>query len=222
VIGGSERFYSIDPTGGTSAWKAAGSLSGSVAVMAALTCNGLKLCIGVGYGNAGAGSAKRVIEPDGRATAWIGSAIGLRPAGSGRRTGRWRQLSGAQLLRGRRRAPRTRTRVRHRWRGGWRRGEASEEASQATISQIACNTKLCVEVDNRGTVTYGVVEGWVERVHRRRRRPPPRRSRRSPDHVDEDADPERHGLTRARVSRVDARRESRDRAARLTPDNLAA
>lgn len=157
VIGGSERFYSIDPTGGTSAWKAAGSLSGSVAVMAALTCNGLKLCIGVGYGNAGAGLASASSSPTGGAVAWIGAAIGSDPPdqGAGLVDGvSCPERNFCVAVDGASNAYTSSTPVR----GGWSAAKPLKKASQATISQIACNTKLCVEVDNRGTVTYGVVK----------------------------------------------------------------
>ncbi len=173
VIGGSERFYSINPTGGASAWKAAGSLSGSVAVMAALTCNGLKLCIGVGYGNAGAGLASASSTPTGGAVAWIGSAIGSDPPDSGRRTGRWRQLSGAQLLRGRRRRL---ERVHELDTGAWwlERGEASEEG----IAVDDQPDRLQHEALRRGRQPrhrhLRRRQGWVDARPRRRRRPRPR------------------------------------------------
>jgi hypothetical protein len=157
VIGGSERFYSINPTGGTSAWKAIGSLSGSVAVMAALTCNTVKLCIGVGYGNAGAGLASASASPSLGATAWIASPIGSDPPdqGAGLVDGvSCPERNFCVAVDGASNAYTSSTPVR----GGWSAAKSLKKASQATISQISCNTKLCVEVDNRGTVTYGVVK----------------------------------------------------------------
>jgi hypothetical protein len=157
VIGGSERFYSVNPTGGASAWKAAGSLSGSVAVMAALTCNGLKLCLGVGYGNAGAGLASASSSPSLGASTWIVSAIGSDPPAQG--AGLVDGVSCPErnfcvAVDSASNAYTSSTPVR----GGWSAAKPLKKASQSTISQVACNTKLCVEVDNRGTVTYGVVK----------------------------------------------------------------
>ncbi|HEX3804735.1 MAG TPA: hypothetical protein VHV75_18065 [Solirubrobacteraceae bacterium] len=157
VIGGSERFYSINPTGGASAWKAAGTLSSNVAVMAALTCNTVKLCIGVGYGNAGSGLASASSTPSTGASAWTGSQIGSDPP-----------AIGAQLVDGvacpkrnfcvavdgASNAYTSATPVR----GGWSAAKPLKKASQATLSQISCNSTVCVDVDNRGTVTYGSVK----------------------------------------------------------------
>ena len=184
MIGGSERYYSTDPTGGASAWKATASLSASYAVIASLACNTLKLCVGVGYGNAGAGLATGSSTPDDGADAGRDSLIGSDPPAQGAGLVDWRRLPGAQLLRGgRRRLQRV-----HDIDAGARRlerGQAAEEGSQATISQVACNAKICVEVDNRGTVTYGVVK--ARRRRRPRRRPPPPRRSTAPT-TDEDVD----------------------------------
>ncbi len=157
VIGGSERYYSVDPTGGASAWKPAGTLSGNVAVIAALTCNTAKLCIGVGYGDAGTGLASGSSTPSTGASAWTGSQIGTDPP-----------AVGAQLVDGiacpernfcvavdgASNAYTSTTPVR----GNWSAARRLKKASQATLSQIACNSTVCVEVDNRGTVTYGAVK----------------------------------------------------------------
>ena len=81
-------------------------------------------------------------------------------------------------------------------RGDWSAARPLKKKSQATLSQVACNAKLCVEVDNRGTVTYGVVKGADDDdqddharpprqpAPRRPRRPAPRRPRRRPAPVD--------------------------------------
>ena len=44
-------------------------------------------------------------------------------------------------------------------RGAWSAAKPLKHNSQATLSQVACNSTICVEVDNRGTVTYGAVKG---------------------------------------------------------------
>ena len=123
----------------------------------ALTCNGLKLCIGVGYGNAGAGLASASSTPTGGAVAWIGSAIGSDPPdqGAGLVDGvSCPERNFCVAVDGASNAYTSSTPVR----GGWSAAKPLKKASQSTISQVACNTKLCVEVDNRGTVTYGVVK----------------------------------------------------------------
>ena len=61
MIGGTDGYYTTAPTGGASGWKATTSLSASYSVIASLACNTLKLCVGVGYGNAGAGLADRLL-----------------------------------------------------------------------------------------------------------------------------------------------------------------
>jgi hypothetical protein len=157
VIGGSERYYSVNPTGGASAWKPAGTLSGSVAVIASLTCNSTKLCIGVGYGDAGTGLSSGSSTPSSGASAWTASQIGTDPP-----------AVGAQLVDsvacpvrnfcvavdGASNAYTSTTPVR----GNWSAAKPLKKASQSTLSQIACNSTVCVEADNRGTVTYGAVK----------------------------------------------------------------
>ncbi len=157
VIGGSARYFSITPTGPASSWKAAGTLSGSVAVLSSLSCAGAKLCVGVGYGNAGAGLASASSSPTTGAASWIVTSIGSDPP-----------VQGAGLVDSVS-CPKTNfcvaadtasdvyttsTPVR----GAWSAAHALKKASQATQSQLFCNSKLCVEVDNRGTATYGVVK----------------------------------------------------------------
>ncbi len=156
VIGGSARYYSITPTGPASAWKAAGTLSGSVAVISSLSCVGTKLCVGVGYGNAGAGLASASSTPT-TAASWVVTSTGSDPP-----------IQGAGLVDSVS-CPKTNfcvaadtasdvfttsTPVR----GAWSASHALKKASQSTQSQLYCNSKLCVEVDNRGTATYGVVK----------------------------------------------------------------
>lgn len=156
LIGGNERLYSTNPTGGAGAWKATGSLSSSAAVIAALACNTAQLCVGVGYGNAGAGLATASPTPALGASAWTGALIGTNPPSQG-----------AQLLDGvgcphrnfcvavdgASNAYVTSTPVR----GNWSLAKPLKSASQATLSAISCNAAICVDVDNRGTVTYGSV-----------------------------------------------------------------
>ena len=107
-------------------------------------------------------------------------------------------------------------------RGDWSAAKPLKKTSQATVSQVACNATLCVEVDNRGTVTYGVVKGSTPT---KPRRPPHDHHANADDHQDhddEDVDPEQHELTRrgclasTPVERMVTVRPWR------TPDNLRA
>jgi hypothetical protein len=157
VIGGSERYYSIDPTGGASAWKAMGSLNANLAVISALTCNTVKLCVSVGYGNAGSGLASSSSTPTVGASAWTGSQIGSDPPAVGAQLidgVACPERSFCIAVDGASNAYTSSTPVR----GNWSAAKPLKKDSQATISQIACNTTVCVEVDNRGTVTYGAVK----------------------------------------------------------------
>ena len=158
LIGGNERFYSTNPTGGASAWKATGSLSPSVAVIAAMSCNTAQLCVGVGYGNAGAGLAAASPTPSLGASAWTGVLIGTDPPSQGAQL-----VDGVSCPRrnfcvavdGASNVYTTTTPVR----GNWSVAKPLKQASQATLSAVSCNAAICVDVDNRGTVTYGAVEG---------------------------------------------------------------
>lgn len=157
VIGGSARYVSITPTGAASTWKPAGTLSGTAAVIASLSCRSAKLCVGVGYGNAGAGLATAASTPTTGATAWAVTAIGSDPPAQG--AGLIDSVScpetnfcvAADTTSA---VYTTSTPVR----GGWSAAHALKKASQSTQSQLACTGKLCVEVDDRGTATYGVVK----------------------------------------------------------------
>jgi len=158
VIGGSERYYSIAPTGGASAWKPTGPLTAGSSTFASLTCNTVSLCVGVGYGNAGAGLATATATPSGAAGSWIATLIGTDPPSPGAQlvdgvSCPYRNLCVA--VDGASNAYTTTTPVR----GGWSKARPLKKASQATLSAISCNIAMCVEVDNRGTVTYGVVKG---------------------------------------------------------------
>ena len=77
MIGGTDGYYTTAPTGGASGWKATTALSSSYSVIASLACNTLKLCVGVGYGNAGVGLATGSSAPS--TTTWSASLIGSDP-----------------------------------------------------------------------------------------------------------------------------------------------
>jgi hypothetical protein len=156
MIGGSNAYYSTTPTGGASAWKAVSSLTSSNSVIASLACNTIKLCIGVGYGDAGTGLAVASSTPS--TGSWTTSVIGANPPAPQTHV----VDSVACPLRnlcvavdGSSHAYTSATPVR----GNWSLARPLKKASQATVSQVSCNSMLCIEVDNRGTVTYGVVKG---------------------------------------------------------------
>ena len=155
MVGGTDGYYSTDPTGGASAWKAVTSLSSSDSVIASLDCNTLKLCIGVGYGNAGAGLATASSTPT--AATWTNSIVGSDPPALGAGV----LDSVACPLRNFCVAADAASNVyttNFPVRGHWSVARPLKRNSQATLSQIACNQTICVEVDNRGTVTYGLVK----------------------------------------------------------------
>lgn len=156
MIGGTDGYYATDPTGGATAWKATTALSPSYSVIASIACNTLKLCVGVGYGNAGVGLATASSAPT--TTTWSDSLIGSDPPAPGA------QVVDSVACPARNfcvavdaasNAYTSSTPVR----GNWSRARPLKKNSQATVSQIACNATICLEVDNRGTVTYGSVKG---------------------------------------------------------------
>jgi hypothetical protein len=158
VIGGTQRYYSVTPTGAATTWKPTGGISGSSAVISSLACNTVKLCIGVGYGNAGAGLVAASSAPSGDSTAWPITAVGSNPPNQS--AGLLDSVACPQrnfcvAVDGSSNAYSTTTPVR----GGWTKAKPLKKASQSSLSAVSCNAKLCVEVDNRGTVTYGVVKG---------------------------------------------------------------
>lgn len=156
MIGGTDGYYTTDPTGGANAWKATTALSSSYSVIASITCNTVKLCVGVGYGNAGVGLATASSTPS--TSTWSGSLIGSDPPAQNAQVldsvacparnfcvaadaGSNVYTSSSPV------------------RGNWSAAKPLKKNSQSTLSQIACNAMICVEVDNRGTVTYGAVKG---------------------------------------------------------------
>ena len=155
MIGGSNAYYSTTPTSGASAWKAVASLTTSNSVIASLACNTIKLCAGVGYGDAGTGLAVASSTPS--TGGWTASVVGANPPAPQTHV----VDSVACPLRnlcvavdGASHAYTSNTPVR----GNWSLARPLKKASQSTVSQVSCNVMLCVEVDNRGTVTYGVVK----------------------------------------------------------------
>lgn len=154
MIGGSSHYYATDPTGGASAWKSTGSLSASYSVIASLACKTMKLCVGVGYGNAGVGLVAASSQPS--TTTWLNSLIGTDPPSPEAQvvdSVACPQRNFCVAVDGASHAYTTSTPVR----GSWSIGKPLKKASQGTVSQVACNAKICVEVDNRGTVIYGAV-----------------------------------------------------------------
>ena len=155
MVGGTDGYYTTDPTGGASAWKPVTSLSSGGSVIASLACTTVKLCVGVGYGNAGAGLATGSSSPG--TTTWTDSVIGSDPPDPGagvidsiacpERNFCVAADSASNVYT-------STTPVR----GLWSVARPLKPRSQATVSQIACNATICVEVDNRGTVTYGIVK----------------------------------------------------------------
>jgi hypothetical protein len=156
MIGGTDGYYSTAPTGGASGWKATTALSSSYSVIASIYCNTLKLCVGVGYGNAGAGLATGSSAPS--TTTWSASTIGSDPPAQNA------QVMDSIACPTRNfcvavdagsNAYTTTSPVR----GKWSAARPLKKNSQSTVSQVACNTMICLEVDNRGTVTHGQVKG---------------------------------------------------------------
>jgi hypothetical protein len=154
VIGGTNAYFSTDPTGGATAWKATAALSPGSSVIASLACNTIKLCVGVGYGNSGVGLSVGSAAPT--TTTWSQGLIGSDPPA---------QYAGTidsvacpkrnfcVAVDGGSNAYTSTTPVR----GSWSLARPLKKNSQSTVSQVACNSTICVEVDNRGTVTYGAI-----------------------------------------------------------------
>jgi hypothetical protein len=158
LIGGTQRYYSVAPTGGATTWKPNGAISLSASIISSLTCNTMKLCVGVGYGNAGAGVVAASSAPSTAATPWALATVGSNPPNQS--AGLLDSVACPQrnfcvAVDGSSNAYYTTTPVR----GGWTKAKPLKKASQSSLSAVSCNAKLCVEVDNRGTVTYGVVKG---------------------------------------------------------------
>jgi hypothetical protein len=157
VIGGTQRYYSITPTGAATTWKPTGGISGSASVISSLACNTVKLCVGVGYGDAGAGLVAASSAPSTTATAWTLATVGSDPPNQS--AGLLDSVACPQrnfcvAVDGSSNAYYTTTPVR----GGWTAAKPLKKASLSSLSAVSCNAKLCVEVDNRGTATYGVVK----------------------------------------------------------------
>jgi hypothetical protein len=156
IVGGNQAYYSADPTGGATAWKAVAALSSSNSVIQSLVCNTTRLCLGVGYGVAGAGLAVGSSTPT--TTTWSQALIGSDPPATN--AGLVDSVACPQrnfcvAVDGASNYYTSSSPVR----GHWSAGRRLKPNSQATVSQVACNPGFCVEVDNRGTVTYGVVKG---------------------------------------------------------------
>jgi hypothetical protein len=157
VIGGSERYYSTDPTGGATAWTEIGSLDGASSMIASLSCNTVKLCVGVGYGNAGTGLASASATLVTSGGTWTGSYVGNNPPSPG--TGLVDSVACPErnfcvAVDGASNAYSTTAPVR----GNWGDPTPLKKKSTATYSAVSCNETVCVEVDNRDTATYGAVK----------------------------------------------------------------
>jgi hypothetical protein len=156
VIGGTNAYYATDPTGGANSWKATAALSPSSSVIASLACNTVKLCVGVGYGNSGAGLSVGSAAPT--STTWSQGLIGSDPPAQGAQivdSVACPERNFCVAVDGASNAYTSSTPVR----GAWSLAKPLKKDSQSTVSQVSCNTAVCVEVDNRGTVTYGAVHG---------------------------------------------------------------
>lgn len=154
VIGGTNAYYSTDPTGGANAWKATAALSPSSSVISSLACNTVKLCVGVGYGNSGVGLSVGSSAPT--TTTWSQGLIGSDPPAQGASvvdSVACPERNFCVAVDGGSNAYTSVTPVR----GAWSLARPLKKHSQSTVSQVACNSTICVEVDNRGTVTYGAV-----------------------------------------------------------------
>ena len=154
VIGGTNAYYATDPTGGANAWKATAALSPSSSVIASLACKTVKLCVGVGYGNAGAGLSVGSATPT--TTTWSQGLIGSDPPAQHAQivdSVACPERNFCVAVDGASNAYTSSTPVR----GAWSLARPLKKNSQSTVSQVACNSLLCVEVDNRGTVTYGAL-----------------------------------------------------------------
>jgi hypothetical protein len=157
VIGGSVRYYSTDPTGGATAWTEIGSLDGTSSMFSSLSCNTAKLCVGVGYGNAGTGLSASTSTLTTAGGTWTGAYVGNDPPSPA--TGLVDSVSCPTrnlcvAVDGASNAYTTTTPVR----GKWGSSFALKKKSTSTYSAVSCNETLCVEVDNRGTATYGAVK----------------------------------------------------------------
>ncbi|MGC9220316.1 MAG: hypothetical protein ACP5H2_03040 [Solirubrobacteraceae bacterium] len=156
VIGGSERFYSTKPTGGANSWTAIGTLAGSYSNIASLSCAGPRLCLGVGYGDAGTGLSAGTSAIASAGGTWTEAYVGTDPPAPGAGlvdsvacpfTNFCVAVDGASN------AYTTTTPVR----GNWSAAKPLKPNSQATLSAVSCNQTVCVEVDNRGTATFGEI-----------------------------------------------------------------
>jgi hypothetical protein len=156
VIGGTNAYFSTDPTGGATGWKATAALSAGDSVIASLACNTGKLCVGVGYGDSGVGLSVGSSAPT--TTTWSQALIGSDPPAQNAQvvdSVACPERNFCVAVDGASNAYASSAPVR----GDWSLAKPLKKKSQSTVSQVACNTALCVEVDNRGTVTYGAVHG---------------------------------------------------------------
>jgi hypothetical protein len=140
VIGGTNAYFATDPTGGATGWKATAALSSGSSVIASLACNTTKLCLGVGYGDSGVGLSVGSSAPT---TTEIADSVACP------------ERNFCVAVDGASNAYTSSAPVR----GDWSLARPLKKNSQSTVSQVACNSAICVEVDNRGTVTYGAVKG---------------------------------------------------------------
>jgi hypothetical protein len=160
VIGGSERFYSTDPTGASTAWTEIGSLDGTSSMLSSLSCDTAKLCVGVGYGNAGTGLAAATSTLAAAGGTWTGSYVGNDPPSP--HTGLVDSVACPArnfcvAVDGASNAYSTTSPVR----GNWGEPRALKKDSTSSYSALSCNETVCVEVDDRGTATYGAVKSVV-------------------------------------------------------------
>ncbi|HTW12963.1 MAG TPA: hypothetical protein VME01_09480, partial [Solirubrobacteraceae bacterium] len=145
VIGGSQRFYSTNPTGGTGN------------VISAITCQSITLCVGVGYGDGSLGLATATATPSGTASTWVNATVNAQiPSGNTQLLDAVGcPLSGLCIAAdGADNVYETSTPLT----GAWTAIKSPRKKSVSTWSSMSCDPKLCVLVDSRGWINTATVK----------------------------------------------------------------
>jgi hypothetical protein len=156
VAAGSQHYYSKNPAGGKSAWKATGGPTAG-GLLASVACPAANACVAVGYGNSSIGLSDVTSRPTGGLTSWITTAVtGTPPAiGAGLVDGvGCSSVSFCIAVDGFDHAYTTTSPLT----GAWAGGDPIRKNSAAQWSSIACQPTYCMVVDSAGVGVPGVIK----------------------------------------------------------------
>lgn len=158
VAAGTQHLYSIDPTGGGTAWHATGGQTGG-GILSGIACPSSTLCVGVGYGNTSPGLATASADPRGSAASWKTVGVEPTPPSSGQGLLDAVGCAGTALCVAVDSSDRDYVTTTAAAKASWTSGAPIRPNAASDRSAISCSATVCMVVDSAGVATAGVVHG---------------------------------------------------------------